>query len=488
MSVQASGEDARARIEKNASALVIAQAIKSPLALLASGLLGRALGPSGLGRLMQALAVTGILRIVMGLGTGGVAVREVSQRRREGGSFFRKVATVNGVSTALVAAVATAIAYATVGDRTRLTLWVVCLGFVASDSFCDVLASFFRGYERMELEAVVLVVERIAFVACVGGLMALGGNAAAGAACYLFASLLRAGASGCFLARTLNPQRSSARSVMWLLKEAAPFAARKGLSVVLTRAPIIALARYQARLQVGRYGAAERLFEGSYFLPLAIAASAYPSLSRAKTVGIDEMRSQFSTALATALGVGIAVATTWFALAKPAVAVIYGGEFAPTALYLTILVWAMPVMAIGLTCSVFLAAVDRQATVTLIVGFSAAVQAAVCVLVARQEWGGVGICLSWIGSYAVMAVASYRAVRRFLPGPFPPNNLARVVLGGLALAGVGVVCRYLSAAAALPLLLVSTSLYALWADLATPRTFRALVAAWRRDLQAGDER
>ncbi len=43
------------------------------------GLLGRALGPTGLGRLMYVLSIIGILRILMDWPTSGVIIREVSQ-------------------------------------------------------------------------------------------------------------------------------------------------------------------------------------------------------------------------------------------------------------------------------------------------------------------------------------------------------------------------------------------------------------------------
>ncbi len=475
-------EEAQARVEKNASALTLAQVIKVPLALLTMGLLGRALGPAGLGRLMYALAIIGILRIFMDWGTTGIIVREVSQHRTQAGSLLQKIITFNGVSTILTVTVGTVVVHYLVADSAQVKLWVVCLAFAASDTFCDIFRSFFRGYERMELEAFALVVERIGLVASVAGLLVIGGSVIGGAVCYLAASVLRVLVSIFLLKKVVVAQARSPRSFYWLFKEAVPFALRRGFGVTLGRIPIIMLARFQVGRVVGLYGAAERLFEGTYFLPYAIAESAYPSFSRAKTERSSELTSLVSTVLTISVGAAVVVATICFVMAEPAIRVVYGAEFVEASTYLSVVVWAMPLLAVAWTCCSLLQAVNRQGTAAIVLGLSAAVQVAVCGVVARQTWGGIGVCLSWIVTAAVMALASYSAVLKSIPRLSMAHRLLRLSAGGGVLIGLGAVYRQIALVPSAILLLFSTAIYGLWSGLVTPDSLRRLGATWRKSL------
>jgi len=475
-------EETQALVEKNASALAVAQIVKVPLSLLAMGLLGRVLGPSGLGRLMYALAIIGILRIFMDWGTSGVIIREVSQHRTQAGSLLQKIVIFNGVSTILTATIGTIIVYHLVGDSTQVKLWVVCLAFAASDTFCDIFRSFFRGYERMELEAFVLVIERIGLALFVVGLLFFGGNVVGAAVCYLMASVLRALVSVFLLRKVVVAEADSPRSFYWLFKEAVPFALRRGFGVTLGRIPIIMLARFQAGHVVGLYGAAERLFEGAKLLPYAIAESAYPSFSRTKTEKSSEITSQVSTTLILSVGAAIVVATICFVMAEPAIGLIYGAEFAAAGTYLSVVVWALPLMAVGWTCCSLLQAVNRQGTAAIVLGLSAAVQVAVCAAVARQAWGGVGICFSWIVTGVVMALTSYWVVLKSVPQLSVGKHLVRLAISGAVLVVLGAAYRHLGFVPSLALLVLSTAAYSYWNGLITPESLQRLAATWRRSL------
>ncbi len=475
-------EETQALVEKNASALAIAQAIKTPLGLVAVGLLGRALGPAGLGRLMYVLAIVGILRIFMDWGTSGVVIREVSQHRTQAGSLLRKIMTLNGISALVVVAAGVFIVMHTVTDNTQWKLWVVGLAFGASDMLCDVLRSFFRGYEKMEIEALVLIIERVAFTGFAVILLIAKGSVVGGAACYLGASVVRAVASAFLVKKVVVAEARSPRSFYWLFKEAVPFALRRGFGVTLGKIPIIMLARFQVGHVVGLYGAAERLFDGACFVPYAVAEAAYPSFSRAKTEEAADLDSQLSTAMTTSVGVAVAVATICFVMAEPAIRVVYGAEFAAASTYLSVVVWALPLLAVAWTCSSLLQAVNRQGTAAIVVGLSAAVQVAVCAAVARQSWGGVGICFSWIATATVMALAAYWAVLKSVPQLSVGKRLVRLAISGAVLVGLGAAYRHLGFVPSLTLLVLSTAAYSYWNGLVTPESLRRLGATWRRSL------
>ena len=237
---------------------------------------------------------------------------------------------------------------------------------------------------------------------------------------------------------------------------------------------------------VGLYGAAERVFDGACFVPYAVAEAAYPSFSRAKTEKAANIDSQLSAAMATSVGVAVTVATICFVMAEPAMRMVYGTEFGPAAAYLSILVWALPLLAVAWTCSSLLQAVNRQAAAAVVGGVAAAVQAAACTAVAGQTWGGIGICVSWIVTAAVMALTSYSAVLKSVPQLSVAHRLLRLAISGAVLVGLSAVYRQLAFGPSLVLLLLSTAAYGFANGLVTPNSLRRLGTTWRRSL-GGDQ-
>ena len=145
-----------------------------------------------------------------------------------------------------------------------------------------------------------------------------------------------------------------------LLRDSWPLVINSAAIVISVRVDQMLLTTLRGTHENGLYAAAQRLTEIIYYVPVAVMAAANPILLRSHQRDRGEYQRRLQrlfTALAWS-GLGIALVVS---LASPwLVRVLFGERFASTASVLSLLVWASPVMFLGVAQTNWFVAENRQ--------------------------------------------------------------------------------------------------------------------------------
>jgi PST family polysaccharide transporter len=189
-----------------------------------------------------------------------------------------------------------------------------------------------------------------------------------------------------------------------LLAESWPLMFASLAIIVYMRIDEVMLRHLAGPAAVGIYGAATRLSEVWYFLPVALSASVLPALVRARELdpaGYGERLQQYydlSAAAAYALSVPIALAAPWI------VRTIYSAAFAEAGPILAVHIWASVFVFLGVARGQWLVNEGLQGfyLAATLVGAVANVLLNFALI---PRWGGLGAAYATVASYALAAWA-----------------------------------------------------------------------------------
>jgi O-antigen/teichoic acid export membrane protein len=313
----------------------------------------------------------------------------------------------------------------------RLAALLVGLGVL-----CEVMAkswhAVFQGHQRLGLISVALILQR-GLTAVLGiTVLATGGGLVAAAAVYLTGALI-AFTTTEILWRRYTPAhrpRPSSDGALTLLRGGIPIGVATLLWVVLLKVDVLLLAFLANTHEVGVYGAAARLVEGTQFLAWAFNAAMLPWV--ALTAGAALARGYLLGIKVLAAGL-IPLGAILACFAGPIIDLLYGADFADAAVPLAFLGSTVALYGLQSFSGTLLIGRDSPGVLVRIAGF-VAVQNIVCNLIAIPLWGAAGAAAVALSSSVLMAsLAIWFATRR--TQAFSPTR----AFGGPLLAGAALV-------------------------------------------------
>ncbi len=325
------------RVARNALLKVAVQATRL-LSLAFVILSARVLGPEGFGKFTFAYALATLLGAALDLGMHSLLVRSVARARQDTAGYWAAAATLK---LALLLPAALLLVAVPLLTRRPLdtTLAVALLGAaIALQSFIELAVAVFTGFERLELELGLRVVEKLLlFGVGVAGL-ALGGRLLLVAGAFAFAA-----AASLALAVLLVHRRLARLGWRWdpvgarsLGRALGPVAVAFILAFATTRLQPLLVALLGGDVAAGYFGAAVRVLDAVQVVPVALVAAVYPVLARTawgdprfREAVVRSIELLFMLGLLVALGLahGADWLTGW----------VYGPSYAPTAQLLAIL-------------------------------------------------------------------------------------------------------------------------------------------------------
>jgi len=394
------------RIIDNLGWLVFDRILRMALGLVVGAWVARYLGPAQFGLYSYVTAFVSLFSIAATLGLDKIVVRDVVMQPDApdeivGTAFLLKLG--GGVGTLLLALGAMYLLH----PHDKLGLWLV--GIVAG-------ATVFRAFEVIDFwcqsqllskysvyagNAALVVVSAIKVALVMGGASLL-----AFAWSDLVGALVTAG--GLVVAYRLAGQsiqswratRSRARK---LLADSWP-AMLAGLAIMIyLRIDQVMLREILGNEEVGIYSAAARISEVWYFVPMAICASVFPSILRAKIRGeaIYYQRLQQLFSLMSALALSIVIPMT--ILSRGVVVLIFGERYAEAGPVLAIHIWAAVFVFWGVAQEHWNVAEGflRNSLYRTVAG---AVMNVVLNLVLIPSHGSVGAAIATVVSYGVATI------------------------------------------------------------------------------------
>jgi O-antigen/teichoic acid export membrane protein len=356
-------------IAKSSTLLLIGQIVSLGIAAVYVIELARYLGVSGFGLLSTAIAFTGVFAPFTSLGLCTLATREVARDKSLASKYLGnlviiEIALASG-TFCLIALAAHVLRYP---QETITLIYILALSVVCDAGFTGVFLSIFQAFERMEYQAIAVIINSVAtFVVVIWGITA-GLSVVWFAFAYFVSSLAVTIYSVTAYSKNFSLPHLEIDLKFWkrIIPEALPFALTGLFTTIYFYIDSVLLSVMKGAEAVGWYNAPYRLIVVLLFIPTVISTAVFPAMSRFHATANDSFRLiykryfKYMAIVSVPLGIGTTL------LAGQIITLIFGVSYDNSAIALQILIWA--------TVFIFLAAAflrlfetsNRQMTVTKI--------------------------------------------------------------------------------------------------------------------------
>lgn len=354
------------RVLKNTVSQALSFGAAMAMGGVAAVLVARALGPDGLGVFMPAWQLAVSLSIVALLGIDQWTIRELAR-----GNTTRQLESTLALSCVLGLLFGSGAAFlpSLVGvDEELARAFVVAGAYVAVSAPALVLRFSFHARERMEVETLTVLVEAVVALVAVPLALALGASAAwaiVGLGAGRVANLLLAVGCSRRLWGRLGP-RPEIRRWGTILRASIPLGVSFSFTTMVLRFDVVLVGILLSTRDAGVYSAAAVVTFAIPMIVTSLNRSLYPVLSRAHHLDHPELRTVFARTWRFLFVTGLAMAAGLAVLARPAVELVFGADFAPSADVLAALAWLLPIRLLNNLCATTLNATTwkpRQAVV-----------------------------------------------------------------------------------------------------------------------------
>lgn len=420
------------RAARNTFARAGAELIGKLASLFLFAVLARKVGQHGLGAFVFAFAFLQIALVPIDLGYDRWLVRRLAEDRPAAGHVFAEIAGLKLATAIPIALVALATLHALgYGVQARETVYALAPGMLF-DSLGRTVFAVFTAYERSDLLGIALVSQRLA-TAGLGlaalfagyGVVTVAGAYSAGAAVGLALALV-------MMLRLVPLARARPQPRKWsaLLRAAAPFGVQDVFTVALFRLDALILSLMSTQSAVGRYGAAYRAFEATFFVSISLAGAFLAMYTYLGPDTSPSVQSVFQRSMKACIASLMPITIVFATLAGPLSRALFGPHvhaatdlrlLAPCVVTLGVItlavalyvsrrpprpvVWltaGMAVLNVILNLILIPALDDRGAAIAM--SFTEVVYAVVSLAMAVQILGGIGWASMLVGPVAASAV------------------------------------------------------------------------------------
>jgi O-antigen/teichoic acid export membrane protein len=439
MTTPAGDAGALPRVLRNASLLVIAQVLATPMSILVNAVAARSLGAAAFGAYYQAATYASFAVLFVEWGLGAVLASQVAIKHSRAGELLGSALLLQGLAAVGVALAVPGIC-ATAGYDSAFVV-VAALATLAAlfSTLARTGQDVIRGYERTDFAAgtyagfqlltAAAVVPTLLAGAGLPGMLIAQGVCAASSALFVLAMLPR------FKVPALKASWSTVKT---LLHDGQPFLA---FGLVLLLQPAIdaaMLGAFSAQEGIGWYSAARKLIGVLSFPANALAEALYPTLCRLRAQDFNAYRQTAAGSLWTVATLVVPVALGCFLFPGLGIAIFGQDRYGPAeddlrilALYLFLLYFSM---TLG-TCLVAIGRKQQQAWTVIQLACVVISLAADPFLIrwTQETWGngGLGVCITCLASEVLVVVGGLWLLPKGILGTLPLRKIGGAIASGL---------------------------------------------------------
>jgi O-antigen/teichoic acid export membrane protein len=401
------------RVGRNTAFRAAAQAFSAVINLAGMVLLGNRLSAAGYGDYAYWYALIPLVASVCDLGAGVIVTREMVRDRDTAMRVLGDGVLLRAFVAAGLLLAGAAAGFALEPAHAGLLL-LVTLAAVFEFSL-DAAVWTFRARERLDLEAVLLLVSQFAWFGGIAAGLALGGS---------LTTLLGAAAAA-FLLRTLTGAAMLARMGLWprfaldrarlraLVAQGWPVGLSLLLVVVYGRVGVFVLKGLATPVDVACFNVAYLLSQPFGFLASALSMAAFPAFARrasrpktASGLAARDLSRPMRAAVKYQLVVAVPIAAGLMLLSGSLVPLLFhdGKGYAGAVATLRVTALAIPFVFMNLHARYLLAAIDRQRVYLAAVCLGLVANVAGCAATARA-FGAVGAAWTFLGAEILVFVA-----------------------------------------------------------------------------------
>jgi O-antigen/teichoic acid export membrane protein len=341
-------ERAGERAALNTVARAVGEIVGKLASLVLFAALARAVGEAELGAYVFAFAWAQIATIPIGLGFDRYVLRRFARDRPAVHELFFNVIALKLLRSVPVTAVSFAAVSALGYDaQTRTAVYVLTLGLLL-DSSARTLFATFNAFERGALVAATVVVQRFSAAGLGLAALAAGGGVVAVSVTFTVGTAVGLALAFALMQRSIGiPRVSLDRARRRELRRVSRgYAAQDVLGTLLAKLDAVLLSLLATSAAVGRYGAAYRLLEATFFLSSAVNGAFAAMYAYLDVDTRPSIRAAFERSVKLALAALMPCAVVSGVLAEPISRLFFGAKLENVAAPLRLL--APAVVLLGL--------------------------------------------------------------------------------------------------------------------------------------------
>jgi O-antigen/teichoic acid export membrane protein len=351
-------------IAKNTGVLAISNIITSILGFFLLIYIARYLGEVGFGKYSFALAFTGLFAIIANFGMNNYIIREIARNKEQTREYLTNVSVIKLILSFL--AFGFIILTINIMDYPRDTTYAVYLFgiYMILTSFAQTFRSVFQAFERMEYDAVVMVIEKIILFMLVLFVIFSGYGLIELAYVYIVAGIVAVTLSfSIILIKIAKPKPTIDFSLgKPLIIGSIPFALGALFGVLFFQIDTVMLSVLKDDAAVGIYNAAYNPLLALGVIPTVFIAALYPVMSRyfvsSKSKDSLEILTGLSSKYMAILSFPVAMGC--FVLANKFIALFYAGQFSASIIAFQILAFFIPLRFVSSITGTLLTSINRQ--------------------------------------------------------------------------------------------------------------------------------
>jgi O-antigen/teichoic acid export membrane protein len=398
--------------------------------------MARKLGAEDFGSFIFALSLSSVVLIAAGFGMDAFMTREIAKNRDSVHVLLSNVMVLKGsMLFALIGVLGGIVLIGPYSAGTRIAVVVVGAG-VAVEMLSATLHSVAQGFERMEVGAVGLVVQRT-LTAIVGiAVVIAGGGLIAAALVFLGGSVVGYVVTMVYLRRVVRIEfRPNRSQFMEVLKVSAPIGVAVLMFTVLLRldATLISFLTHGDQAEVAHYGAAYRLIDATMFVPWVFSAAMLPWVARQSEQDSEVLARGSAVGLKLLVAFLMPIGIGYVVFAPSLIDILYGSGFKDAIVPLRFLGMMTVLYAVNAYASSVLIARHQPAVFARGIAFVLVLNLILNVLLI-PPYGASGAAFAAIVTGTILAAYSVWKIRVAVGRFSLPRALAGPLVAGAVLA------------------------------------------------------
>jgi O-antigen/teichoic acid export membrane protein len=320
--------DAGARAAGNTAARAAGEIAGKLASLVLFAVLAREVGASELGVFVFAFAWVQLATIPIGLGLDRYLLRRLAQSGAAADQLFFNALYLKLTRAVPIALLSFALLFALdYGPSVRTAVYILTPGLIL-DSVSRTMFALFTAREQGGLIAGTVTVQRVGAAALGLAALALGGGVIAVCATFTVGTAIGVAVGFVLMSRAGGvPERARAAADSRELRvESRPFALTDVLGTVLARLDAVLLSLLATSAAVGRYGAAYRLLEATFFISSAVTGAFTAMYARLSPTTEPTLRASVERSTKLTLALLVPPAVLFAGLAEPLGRFLFGRD------------------------------------------------------------------------------------------------------------------------------------------------------------------
>jgi O-antigen/teichoic acid export membrane protein len=425
------------RLAKNSVFALVARVASLSSRLIVTMVLARYLGKALFGDYNYITALVGSFELLADLGLNQIAVREIAIQRDRADEYFGSVLLLKAFLMLATLGVLVVVAQVIPGSahvRTGLYLYglSVVLNFMASTYFV-----LYRAFERMHYEALLVLIARGTHVLLLVVLVSRQADFIHLFLANLAAVLIKlVVGSWLTVTRFTVPKiRINWRLYKHYLRETLPVGIGQIINSASVRLDIVLLGLLMTSESVGVFSGPYRVVDAVGLLSVVFVTALFPTMARRADVGREQLRQLVRTAVKVMLLVAVPAAIGLAILARPALTLLLGSEFADSEPVLQVLTPIIVPIYLNRLFNFAFISIKRQVEYAYISGATLLLNV-ILDLILIPRIGYWGACVGAVSAEAVRLVLCSWRIQRQIGSLGLGSILLRIVLPNLALTAV----------------------------------------------------